>query len=161
MYVPVQQAPNTERGPTIVARTALDSSAATAQIRAAVSAVDRAVPVDHTGRFTPQSSSTRALGLAFSCHFLSAVNRNPHVAVGTATDHEPSRARRASNRKAKRYTVTLSSNVGHWTRALIERLSWGHAVPRLQGFGQTPRVASHKYDDASSLYCASEMCQTR
>jgi putative ABC transport system permease protein len=46
MYVPVQQAPNVESSPTIVVRTALDSSAAAAQLRAAVAAIDRAVPVD-------------------------------------------------------------------------------------------------------------------
>jgi putative ABC transport system permease protein len=46
MYVPIQQAPNIESSPTIVVRTALDLSTAAAQLRAAVSAVDRAVPVD-------------------------------------------------------------------------------------------------------------------
>jgi putative ABC transport system permease protein len=46
MYVPIQQAPNIESSPTVVVRTSLDSSAAAAQLRAAVSAVDRAVPVD-------------------------------------------------------------------------------------------------------------------
>jgi putative ABC transport system permease protein len=49
MYVPVQQAPNIESSPTIVVRTALDSSAAAADLRAAVSAIDRAVPVDRIG----------------------------------------------------------------------------------------------------------------
>jgi putative ABC transport system permease protein len=46
MYVPVQQAPNIESSPTVVVRTSLDSRAGAAQLRAAVSAVDRAVPVD-------------------------------------------------------------------------------------------------------------------
>jgi putative ABC transport system permease protein len=49
MYVQVQQAPNTESSPTIVMRTALDASAAAAELRAAVSAMDRAVPVDRIG----------------------------------------------------------------------------------------------------------------
>jgi putative ABC transport system permease protein len=46
MYVPVDQAPNTENGPTIVVRTALDAGAAAAELRGAVSAIDRAMPVD-------------------------------------------------------------------------------------------------------------------
>jgi predicted permease len=46
MYVPVQQAPNIESSPTVVVRASLDSKAGAAQLRAAVSAVDRAVPVD-------------------------------------------------------------------------------------------------------------------
>lgn len=46
MYVPVQQAPNIESSPTVVVRTSLDSRAGAAELRAAVSAVDRAVPVD-------------------------------------------------------------------------------------------------------------------
>ena len=46
MYLPVEQAPNTESGPTIVLRTALDSGAAAAELRAAVSAIDRAMPID-------------------------------------------------------------------------------------------------------------------
>ena len=49
MYVPVQQAPNIESSPTIVVRTTLDASAAAAQLRAVVSAIDRAVPVDRIG----------------------------------------------------------------------------------------------------------------
>jgi len=46
MYVPVEQAPNIESGPTIVLRTALDAGAAAAELREAVSAIDRAMPVD-------------------------------------------------------------------------------------------------------------------
>ena len=46
MYVPVEQAPNIESGPTIVVRTALDTGAAAAELRAAVAAIDRAMPVD-------------------------------------------------------------------------------------------------------------------
>ena len=46
MYVPVQQAPNIESSPTVVVRTSLDSWAGAAQLREAVAAVDRAVPVD-------------------------------------------------------------------------------------------------------------------
>jgi putative ABC transport system permease protein len=46
MYVPVEQAPNIESGPTIVVRTSLDAGAAAAELRAAVSAIDRAMPVD-------------------------------------------------------------------------------------------------------------------
>ena len=45
-YVPIQQAPNIESSPTVVVRTSLDSSAAAAELRAAVSTIDRAVPVD-------------------------------------------------------------------------------------------------------------------
>jgi putative ABC transport system permease protein len=51
IYVPVQQAPNDEDSPTIVVRTALDPGAAAAELRAAVSAIDRAVPVDRIGTF--------------------------------------------------------------------------------------------------------------
>jgi len=46
MYVPVSQAPNVESSPTIVVRTTVDSGAAAAELRAAVSAIDRTVPVD-------------------------------------------------------------------------------------------------------------------
>ncbi len=46
MYVPVEQAPNTESSPTIVIRTALDTGAAAAELRDAVTAIDRAMPVD-------------------------------------------------------------------------------------------------------------------
>ena len=46
MYMPVDQAANLENGPTIVVRTALDTSAAAATVREAVSAVDRQFPVD-------------------------------------------------------------------------------------------------------------------
>ena len=46
MYVPVEQAPNIESGPTIVVRTALDTGAAAAELRGAVAAIDRAMPVD-------------------------------------------------------------------------------------------------------------------
>jgi predicted permease len=49
MYVPVQQAPNVESTPTIIVRTRLDSNAAAAQLRAAISTIDRAVPVDRIG----------------------------------------------------------------------------------------------------------------
>jgi putative ABC transport system permease protein len=49
MYVPVQQAPNDENSPMIVVRTALDSGAAAAELRAAASAIDRSVPVDRIG----------------------------------------------------------------------------------------------------------------
>src|SRR5262249_25263026 len=49
IYVPVQQAPNDEASPMIVVRTALDPAAAAAELRAAVSAIDRAVPVDRIG----------------------------------------------------------------------------------------------------------------
>jgi predicted permease len=46
MYVPIEQAPNTQSEPTIVVRTALDAGAAATQLREAVSAIDRALPVD-------------------------------------------------------------------------------------------------------------------
>src|SRR5207302_10228958 len=46
MYVPVEQAPNTESGPTMVVRSALDAGASAAVLRGAVSAIDRAMPVD-------------------------------------------------------------------------------------------------------------------
>ena len=46
MYVPIEQAPNTESGPTIVVRTALDTGAAAGELRGAVAAIDRAIPVD-------------------------------------------------------------------------------------------------------------------
>jgi len=46
MYVPVQQAPNLETSPTLVVRTTLESSEAMAQVRLAVSAIDRNVPAD-------------------------------------------------------------------------------------------------------------------
>jgi len=46
MYVPMEQAPNTESSPTIVIRTALDTGAAAAELREAVAAIDRAMPVD-------------------------------------------------------------------------------------------------------------------
>jgi putative ABC transport system permease protein len=46
MYVPIEQAPNTESSPTIVIRTALDTGAAASELREAVAAIDRAVPVD-------------------------------------------------------------------------------------------------------------------
>jgi len=46
MYVPMEQAPNTESGPTIVVRTALDTAAAAGELRGAVAAIDRAIPVD-------------------------------------------------------------------------------------------------------------------
>jgi putative ABC transport system permease protein len=46
MYVPMEQAPNTESGPTIVVRTALDTGAAAGELRGAVAAIDRAIPVD-------------------------------------------------------------------------------------------------------------------
>ncbi|HEX7780233.1 MAG TPA: ABC transporter permease, partial [Vicinamibacterales bacterium] len=49
MYVPVPQAPNDEVSPMIVVRTTLDPGAAAAELRAAVSAIDRAVPVDRIG----------------------------------------------------------------------------------------------------------------
>ena len=47
MYVPVAQAPNTESGPTVVVRTARDAKRPAAALRETVSAMDRAVPVDH------------------------------------------------------------------------------------------------------------------
>jgi predicted permease len=46
MYVPVEQAPNTESGPTIVVRTSLDAGAAAGELRGAVSAIDPAIAVD-------------------------------------------------------------------------------------------------------------------
>jgi putative ABC transport system permease protein len=46
MYVPMEQAPNTESGPTVVVRTALDTVAAAGELRGAVAAIDRAIPVD-------------------------------------------------------------------------------------------------------------------
>jgi len=46
MYVPVEQAPNVETGPTIVVRTTLDAAVAAAALRETVSAIDRAMPVD-------------------------------------------------------------------------------------------------------------------
>src|SRR5262245_47462936 len=46
MYVPIEQAPNTESSPSIVIRTALDTGAAAAELREAVAAIDRAMPVD-------------------------------------------------------------------------------------------------------------------
>jgi putative ABC transport system permease protein len=46
MYVPFEQAPNKETGPTIVVRTGLDRAAAAAAVRSAVSAIDHTMPVD-------------------------------------------------------------------------------------------------------------------
>jgi predicted permease len=46
MYVPMEQAPNIESGPTIVVRTALDPGAASGELREAVAAIDRSIPVD-------------------------------------------------------------------------------------------------------------------
>jgi putative ABC transport system permease protein len=46
MYVPMDQSFNTESGPTIVVRTALDTGAAAGELRGAVAAIDRAIPVD-------------------------------------------------------------------------------------------------------------------
>jgi putative ABC transport system permease protein len=46
MYMPVGQAANLENGPTIVVRTSLDTRAAAAAVREAVSAIDRSFPVD-------------------------------------------------------------------------------------------------------------------
>jgi putative ABC transport system permease protein len=46
MYVPVEQAPNVQSGPHLVLRTALDPGAAAAEVRGAVSVLDRAVPID-------------------------------------------------------------------------------------------------------------------
>jgi predicted permease len=46
MYVPMEQAPNTESSPTIVIRTALDTGAAAAELRDAIAAIDRAMPLD-------------------------------------------------------------------------------------------------------------------
>src|SRR5262245_6823449 len=46
MYVPFTQAPNVESGPTIAVHTAIDSAAVAANLRGAVSAIDRTIPVD-------------------------------------------------------------------------------------------------------------------
>jgi putative ABC transport system permease protein len=46
MYVPIEQAPNTESSPTLVMRTALETRAAAAELREAVAALDQAMPVD-------------------------------------------------------------------------------------------------------------------
>jgi putative ABC transport system permease protein len=46
MYVPVEQAPNIENGPTIVLRTALDPGTAAAELRGTVLAIDSTIPVD-------------------------------------------------------------------------------------------------------------------
>src|SRR5262249_24346177 len=46
MYVPVEQAPNVESGPTIVVRSSLEAGAAAAELRVAVSAIYRTTPVD-------------------------------------------------------------------------------------------------------------------
>ena len=46
MYMPMDQSFNTESGPTIVVRTALKTSAAVAELRETVAAIDRAIPVD-------------------------------------------------------------------------------------------------------------------
>lgn len=46
MYLPVEQAPNIETSPTIVLRTTLDASAAATELRSAVEAIDRALPMD-------------------------------------------------------------------------------------------------------------------
>ncbi len=46
MYVPFTQAPNVESGPTIVVRTAIAPTAVAADLRSAVSAIDRAIPID-------------------------------------------------------------------------------------------------------------------
>lgn len=46
MYVPVEQAPNTESDPTIVVRTSLDAGAAADELRATVAARDPAIAVD-------------------------------------------------------------------------------------------------------------------
>jgi putative ABC transport system permease protein len=46
MYVPFTQAPNVESGPTIVVHTAIDPTAVAANLRGAVSAIDRAIPID-------------------------------------------------------------------------------------------------------------------
>jgi hypothetical protein len=46
MYVPVEQAPRTEGGPMVVVRTSVNSGVAAAELRAAVSAIDYAIPVD-------------------------------------------------------------------------------------------------------------------
>jgi putative ABC transport system permease protein len=46
MYVPFTQIPNSERRPTIVVRTSLDSAAVTASLRQEISAVDSGLPLD-------------------------------------------------------------------------------------------------------------------
>jgi putative ABC transport system permease protein len=46
MYVPVEQAPNTESSPAIVVRTSLDAGTAAAELRGAISSIDRMPPVD-------------------------------------------------------------------------------------------------------------------
>jgi len=46
MYVPMDQSFNTESGPTIVLRTARDTGAAAGELRGAVAAIDRTIPVD-------------------------------------------------------------------------------------------------------------------
>jgi putative ABC transport system permease protein len=46
LYVPVEQSPNIESGPTIVVRTEIDAGGAAAELRGAVSAIDGTVPVD-------------------------------------------------------------------------------------------------------------------
>lgn len=46
MYMPVAQAANIESGPTIAVRTALDTRAAAAAVREAISSIDRQFPVD-------------------------------------------------------------------------------------------------------------------
>jgi putative ABC transport system permease protein len=46
MYMPVEQAPNTESGPTIVVRTSMDAGAAATELRTAISAIDHTTPVD-------------------------------------------------------------------------------------------------------------------
>jgi len=60
MYVPVQQAPNIENDPTIVVRTALDAGAAAADLREAVSGIDRTVPVDRIETLTQLVSGSVA-----------------------------------------------------------------------------------------------------
>jgi putative ABC transport system permease protein len=46
MYVPMEESFNTESGPTIVVRTALDTGAAAGELRGVVAAIDRTIPVD-------------------------------------------------------------------------------------------------------------------
>jgi putative ABC transport system permease protein len=46
MYVPMEQAPNLENGPTLVVRSALDPGVAAAAMRESVASLDRAIPVD-------------------------------------------------------------------------------------------------------------------
>jgi predicted permease len=46
MYLPMDQSFNTEFSPTIVVRTALDAGAAAGELRGAVAAIDRSIPVD-------------------------------------------------------------------------------------------------------------------